>query len=1058
MKTNSVFLSFLAFFLFGLGQSLLIATQGLGAQTPALPVPLSKGWGEWRSLHTKHFSIHFPKNRREYAHKAARLFEKVHAEIASLYARPSFSKENWKHFKTNVSLIFSSDVTQAWATSLGINQIVLYLEPPQLGTFSRYESWLKLLFTHEYTHILSLHIWDFDRFFFLGLLRIILGIPPNFASPSSFIEGIAVWEESKEGLGRLEDPLTHMIVRTDIWGNGYPSLNEIINYRLFWSAGDTIYLYGGRFITELAKQAGEEAPRRYWALDSPPIAIRRRFALLGTELEKVYAEMRKGDLEYFGQELKELEEKGLSPYERLTSDGYKKSFLVYDEEGKQLVYYAAPRDVISGVFRISLEDSQRSTGNKAQHIRRQRRNRGIAWRKGKRFYSSEQILYPGLGIIHELHNGNQSYPFSRMAKGRSITYPSLSREGDFLYFIERKGKERLLKLATLQEGELGSEKILLGTKYDGILQYTTVSPNGSYLALLWRPGSKGFAKLVLCTLTKNKVQSCQVAAQAKAIITQPCFSQDNQELFFSSDVDGIYNLYALKIAPTLSSKKTWVHRLTRTATGLFYPAAGPDSLYAIAYFKEGYDIVRFHYKELLYEKVHYFNKGPQVPLESQRLSTMKGEIESEVKKSNGIEIKKQTQSPRIEEEALEPSLEIELKKKGWKEESYASFLNWLPYYTGFLDFGKKAPVPSFFLLGGLEARDPLEWHIAGFNLGIFRDQEPEEKPEKREEENQNSIPARFYYLYNRYTLGLSLSYLRDAKFSEITQAYLSYNSPGRFLSLQTLFGYREAKYFTYPEPQPLSRNHGLSKHYILSGPALIFSIRDTQFFDRSISPEKGWRLSAKAFYYTKQNSKRITSTHTGPMSTTEGEALDYSLGEGSLSLYLPSFFAYHVNYLSSYTYSYFGKNPEKGFFERGNLVRNLDPRASRGKSFVAYSYEYRFPIFWGKPYYYLSLRHLSLAPFYDYGIVKDTQGSSYKTWAYGIRLGFSSNILYFPLPKISLSISEGKNSRRLYRFFFSTSFPVSGWSESRKGDSLISRPYPLLLPQIEERPGYFYNR
>ena len=111
---------------------------------------------------------------------------------------------------------------------------------------------------------------------------------------------------------------------------------------------------------------------------------------------------------------------------------------------------------------------------KPQHLRRQISNRGIAWSQGKRFYSSGHILYPGFGITQELHNGNRVYALSRMAEGRSISYPSLSADSQYLYFIERRGKERLLKVAALREGKLGPEEVLLRSEYKGILQYTTV--------------------------------------------------------------------------------------------------------------------------------------------------------------------------------------------------------------------------------------------------------------------------------------------------------------------------------------------------------------------------------------------------------------------------------------------------------------------------------------------------------------------------------------------------------------------------------------------------------
>ena len=157
----------------------------------------------------------------------------------------------------------------------------------------------------------------------------------------------------------------------------------------------------------------------------------------------------------------------------------------------------------------------------------------------------------------------------------------------------------------------------------------------------------------------------------------------------------------LSLGPIL--KKNAVYRLTRTATGLFYPAAGRDALYALGYFKHGYDIVRLDYKKLLREKIKGFSPGPQIPLSKENRYTP------------GIKDKEQSQSPQIQEQKVELGNE---KIEEWSEESYGSLLNWIPYYTGIFDLGKVTASPLYFW-GSLEARDPLQWHILGVSPWRF---------------------------------------------------------------------------------------------------------------------------------------------------------------------------------------------------------------------------------------------------------------------------------------------------------------------------------------------------
>ena len=584
--------------LFVLSISILFAIPNLANSNKLFAVPLTDGSGDWRTLETKNFSIHFPRVMRSYAKNAAKIFEATHLELAKHYV-PA-----WVKYKTDVVLVFSSDISQGFATTLGINQIVLYLESPVVGEFSRYNDWLKLLFTHEYVHILSLKIWDPSRMA-LFVERLVTGVPPNIIGPNAFSEGVAVWEESQSGLGRLEDPLTQMIVRTAIKTKVYPSLKRILNPSHDWPGGVVPYLYGGRFMAELSRQGKFSAPRDYWAKDILSLRIASRISRLKTpsgdklSLRNVYQGMRKRDFSYFETQIKELEQKGLSPYTRITKDGEHKRFLIYTDKN-ELVYFSSPVDAISGVHRIKLDAKKLAS----TRLRRQVINRGIAWRKNKRFYSSDQFIYPSFGFNTELRDGNKAYLFSRLAKGRTISYPSLGPDAKIIYFIERQNDKRLLKMAPIQEKtgkiDFSLEKVLLKTGYSSILQYTSVSQDGNYLSTLYRSGTKGFGKLSLCKLTASGPISCKIVLQTDAIITQPCFSEDSKEIFFSSDVDGIYNLYAFNLA----NKK--VMRLTRTTGGIFYPAAAKDAIYAIAYFKDGYDLVRFDNNKLLREEVNFF--------------------------------------------------------------------------------------------------------------------------------------------------------------------------------------------------------------------------------------------------------------------------------------------------------------------------------------------------------------------------------------------------------------------------------------------------------------------
>jgi len=70
----------------------------------------------------------------------------------------------------------------------------------------------------------------------------------------------------------------------------------------------------------------------------------------------------------------------------------------------------------------------------------------------------------------------------------------------------------------------------------------------------------------------------------RAIEAQPAFSSDGQSLFYSSDADGVYNIYRYDLDKARSEK------ITNVAGGAFFPALAGDRLAYIGYGVEGFDI------------------------------------------------------------------------------------------------------------------------------------------------------------------------------------------------------------------------------------------------------------------------------------------------------------------------------------------------------------------------------------------------------------------------------------------------------------------------------------
>ena len=986
--------------------------------------PVAKGSLDWKTLESKNFYVHFPAKQKSFAKKAIQLFEKEHKRMAPLYAKP------WQKYKTNVSLTFTSDITQGWATTLGIDQIVLYLESPPIGTFSRYSNWLRLLFVHEYAHILSLRIWLPEQFT-LAFVRLLVGFPPNLLSPLVFSEGVATWEESKTGQGRLNDPLAEMIVRTAVLENIYPSFREMLVPYANWPGGRIAYLYGARFMQSLEDIKGKEAPRDYWNTNHFPVWLNQRLADIGSHITEIYNHMRKKDERFFGKQISQLLQKKVNSYQRLTFDGYHKSHLKYNPQKEDtLLYFARPKDKGSGVYQFQ-EKSQ------PKLIRTQLSNRGIAWQGKRILYSSDKLLSFQNGIRYELYDGNRSYLMGRLSPGRSIQYPSLSSDQKKVYFVEKTTHQRFLKIANLKDGDLSNEKIIAQVPFDGILESTSLSPNGKFLAFIYRKKNTGYASLVLCDIKKENKETikCYKRVQGKAVLTQTAFSLDSKKLFFSSDTDRIYNLYSLSL-----DKEGKIYQISKTTGGFFYPTPGKKALYAIAYFGNGFDLVSIPYQNLF-------------QIKTSRLRVTKEKLPP-------------ITSPLYPKEKNEKeNLDSEL----FQEKNYASILNWKLYYTGLLDIGKVGrtasdnSTTSVVAFGGFEARDPLHWHIIGLSTLIANGSDPEEKIES-EEEDRLDIPAHAYYIYNRFSIGFSASYLRSNDFRENKQAYITHSSLGRFISSQILLGYKTLDNFFFDE-EDYSTYDDFSEHrrYHLEGPSTLWIAGKAEFYPRSISPEDGWRFFATSQYFQKEKSN-ITYYQRQLDSKIKKFTLpiEYGINEGGLALFLPSLFKRHVNYLSAYGYQYFGSDKNYRLQVKKPLARNSDPKAQNGEEAQSYTYEYRFPLYYpyiSKGWSWLSLRYLSLATFYDYTKIKNRR-EDYQTWAYGFKLGIASNLLYFPLPTIEITYAKGKNDHNLMQIGFSlnTSFSLGTENKSRNYYRYrLVENYRYELEKKQGKAGYFHD-
>ena len=694
MKSRLLFAA-LAFFICGLCGALL--PRSVFAQ------PIVPGEGQWRTLETEHFYIHFRAQYRPYALRMAKIAERVHARLEKTY-RTGIRK-------THLTLSFKTDTVNAFANVVGYDRVVLYMDSPRAGDFARYDLWMEMVFIHEYTHILTLR---YDRGRLYWLTRLLAGVSVNLLSPSTTVEGIAVYEESRDGLGRVDDPLTRMLFRTTILEKAFPGPGEMMTASHRWPFNDVWYLFGGRFMTYLGRRFGEGSLVRFWHTDNFPVFLDSRFrSAMGVDYGTLYEDFKKAETERFEKEAAAIRARGLTRFRRLTFNGYNKSFLFPGADGR-LLFFARPPGEPPGIYSMKADAVKSPAKPDAEFIRDAVAMGGIAEGGGLRFYSEDYFFTPGaFGLRLELYGEEDGFFFlQRLLPGRSATYPSLRADGRMLYYVERDGYERRLveqevNRRTRKPG--GKRRVLLRAPLTGIMQYTALSPDGESIALLLRLGEKGRGALVICSpLGKDSPVNCRTLVKSAGVMAQPRFSPDGKSLLFTSDVDGIYNLYSADTATGA------VRRLTRNLTGYFFPAPMGDHLFALKYFLRGYELVAIRNGDLLNEPADFFTTG-----------------DGEIEKSPGGRPASEKDPGFPEPVRADPR---------WSERDYAGVLAMRPYFSGLL------PVlagPSFINLGVI-LEDPLGRHTAAAAIGPGT-------------ATPNTL-SQVTYAYNRYNIGFAAAY------------------------------------------------------------------------------------------------------------------------------------------------------------------------------------------------------------------------------------------------------------------------------------------------------------
>ena len=213
--------------------------------------------GAWRTWHTEHFRVHAKAAYSHHALVAAGEAERAYALLATELRPP----------RGTVDLVLGDDVdfSNGYATVFPSNRLVVYLTPPS-STISTgpYDVWLRLVLTHELTHLFHLDRAD-------GVWKVLQtvfgrapGLFPNTYQPTWVTEGIATYYESRfTAAGRIRGSYHDQLLIGAARDGTWPNPGDATGVNRVWPAGARPYAWGSRFFELQRREFGDSIIPRF---------------------------------------------------------------------------------------------------------------------------------------------------------------------------------------------------------------------------------------------------------------------------------------------------------------------------------------------------------------------------------------------------------------------------------------------------------------------------------------------------------------------------------------------------------------------------------------------------------------------------------------------------------------------------------------------------------------------------------------------------------------------------------------------------------------------------
>jgi len=441
------------------------------------------------------------------------------------------------------------------------------------------ESWLRMVVTHELTHIVHIEqargVYGFFRHVF-GRSPLLF---PDALQPTWFIEGLAVREETRgTAFGRGRHTFTKMLVDEAALSGELEKLDRATLGLDRWPLGNAPYLYGEEFLSFIENRFGPGSTR--------DLALAHGRSVHPFLDEKTFADVLKRGLTPLWHEFstqRSLALRPVAPPVLLTTRGVVQTSPRLGPDGATLAYTSRTLEHL-GEIRLMNQD-----GSNDRRLVSRTSGSGLSWSR-----DGESLVFDETNLVRKFESRSDLYEVEvssglrrRLTRGVRASDPDVGPKGETgapIVFVQRFADRSELSLWT----EPGTVRVLTSSTPGTEWSHPRFSPRGD--AIVAARQLEGFLDVVLVEPSTGEIRDL---TRDRAVDVEPAWVDDRTVVFRSDREAQSFRLFLI------DRDGSGLRRLKDSPENAFTPEVDltTRTVFYAHYSSKGYDLARAPFEE-----------------------------------------------------------------------------------------------------------------------------------------------------------------------------------------------------------------------------------------------------------------------------------------------------------------------------------------------------------------------------------------------------------------------------------------------------------------------------